>query len=99
LHVCDGQQRLTTLSLLLGAIRAVSLSKNGELVDKINDLLFHDVAAYQAWAASSSVKDIQDGQLLDFFRIIPTYCDRKQFYLAILDTKNEVGHVQNSLIE
>ena len=78
LHVCDGQQRLTTLSLLLGAIRAVAIDLNDkETVDKLDKLLFHDVKAYQEWQKTNTVKDIKDGDYLDFFRLIPTYCDRK----------------------
>jgi hypothetical protein len=62
-------------------------------------LLFHDVPAFEEWSKNNSVKDIKDGDYLSFFRLIPTYCDRKQYYLALLDTNNEVEHVKNSLIE
>jgi uncharacterized protein with ParB-like and HNH nuclease domain len=93
LHVCDGQQRLTTLSLLLGAIRACAIKlKMDSIVIQINELLFHDVKEYVAWCKNNSVKDIKDGDYLSFFRLIPTYCDRKQYYLAILDTDKQVEH-------
>ena len=88
LGVCDGQQRLTTLSLLLGATRIQAIkTKNTKLVEEIDELLFHDMAAYKKWQEQYSVTDIKDGEYYDFFRVIPTYADRKQFYLAILDTE------------
>ena len=62
-------------------------------------MLFHDVSAFEEWSKNNSVKDIKDGDSLSFFRLIPTYCDRKQFYLALLDTNNEVEHLKGSLIE
>ena len=71
--IIDGQQRLTTLQLLLGAIRDV-LVHHDELSHscrKIENLLFN-----------ANVKDTEDS-----FKVVPTNVDRPVFY-AIMDTKS-----------
>ena len=56
------------------------------LIEEIDELLFCDIEKYQKWAEKHTFVDIKDGDFLEFFRVIPTYSDRKAFYVAILDT-------------
>ena len=49
--VCDGQQRLTTLCLMLSAIRTAAFNYNyKKMISEIDDLLFCDVKKYQKWS-------------------------------------------------
>jgi len=50
------------------------------------------VKEYEEWSKNNTMNDIKDGDYLSFFRLIPTYCDRKQYYLALLDTDRTVEH-------
>lgn len=34
---------------------------------------------------------------MEFFRVVPTYSDRKAFYVAILDTENTVKNVKSNI--
>ena len=61
------------------------------MVSEIDDLLFCDVEKYQIWAKENKITDIKDGEFLDFFRVVPTYSDRKAFYIAVLDTENSIN--------
>ena len=99
LMVCDGQQRLTTLCLILSAIKDVASSHNLKKIEEtIEDLLFCNLKKYRSWKQKSNVHTIKEGDYLEFFRLIPTYSDRRSFYLAILDTKNEVNPNNLSLV-
>ena len=92
LMVCDGQQRLTTLCLLLSAIMNVASEKNlSQIVGAIEELLFCNVKKYKRWCENFNVDSINEGEAIEFFRLIPTYSDRKTFYVAILDQKNTVN--------
>ena len=53
---------------------------------EIDELLFCNIKAFKKWNEKYSLSDIKEGDFLDFFRVVPTYSDRKSFYLAILDT-------------
>jgi hypothetical protein len=39
-----------------------------------------------------------DGDYLDFFRVIPTYSDRKPFYISILDVEGQTKAQDECLI-
>ena len=99
LVVCDGQQRTTTLSLLIASIRIAALrGKNQKLADKLFKFLIHDVDAYKTWAKDNQLKDIKDGEYLEFFRVVPTFSDRRAFYLAVLDDEGKFDKTTQSLI-
>ena len=53
---------------------------------------------YKTWKEKSSVNDIKEGDYMEFFRLIPTYSDRRSFYLAILDPENTVYPNNQSLV-
>jgi len=57
------------------------------LVERIDKLLFCDQKAYEEWLSENgkNVEKIQEGEFLEFFRLIPTYTDRRSFYLTVLD--------------
>ena len=87
--VADGQQRLTSLLLILASIRIVAYKSNQmELVQRIDELLFCDQSAFDQWHQKNSQNlqdSIKEGDFLEFFRLIPTYTDRRSFYLSVLD--------------
>ena len=60
--------------------------------------LIHDKSAYKKWMSENTLDDIKDGQYLDFFRVIPTFSDRKAFYLALLDTEGKYEKQIKSLV-
>jgi len=91
--VIDGQQRNTTCSLLLAAVRDIATTRSNEatckqLVESLDNVLFPG-GDLQAWVgqrvedAQSNVV-LQEGELLDFAALVPTYCDRASFFSAIL---------------
>ena len=60
--------------------------------------LIHDKDAYQKWSSENTLEDIKDGEFLEFFRVIPTFSDRKAFYHAVLDTEGKFEKTTKSLI-
>jgi len=97
LLVVDGQQRNTTCSLLLAAIRDVVLAKHSEdavcegLASRLDSFLFPDTAAMEAWLSQSpQSKQIMEGLALEFAALIPTYCDRASYFAAILPPRAAV---------
>lgn len=98
LLVIDGQQRNTTCSLLLAAIRDVALSKHPgndacqNLAGKLNSYLFPGAADFQAWLLQD--REIVEGMSLDFAALIPTYCDRASYYSAILPPQSGVSALE-----
>ena len=83
--VVDGQQRITTINLMLSAImsKAKQLGEH-EVVDKIENLMFADVETYKKWVSADGHKMTPEGAILPFYRQIPTFIDRKPFYLALI---------------
>ena len=63
----DGQQRLTTILVLLAAIRDHARKQTGNLADKIDDLLLKN--------------RYQDGP--DVYKLLPTQVDRAAFFAVI----------------
>lgn len=91
LLVIDGQQRNTTCSLLLAAIRDVALAEHSQdascegLASRLDSFLFPDTLAFEAWLLQSKEsRKISDGIALDFAALIPTYCDRASYFTALL---------------
>lgn len=94
--IIDGQQRFTTTTLLLAAIRdaLISLEKEGNgksspesqaLVKFIHKILFLEPRAMEEWIASETNNTtITEGQELEFCRLVPTFCDRSSYIAAIL---------------
>ena len=78
------------------------------LIENVLDpLLFCDVRAFHDWECQainededeSNIEDldnIPEGEYLDFFRLIPTYSDRKSLYLAVMDI--DMKHTNESLV-
>jgi hypothetical protein len=91
LLVIDGQQRNTTCTLLLAAIRDVALERyagdslSDELVLKLDSMLFPDSAGLATWLAQNTgSKQLADGVALEFAALVPTYCDRASYFASIL---------------
>ncbi len=94
--IIDGQQRFTTTTLLLAAIRdaLISLEKedNGksspkieELVKYIHEILFLEPRTVEEWTTTdTNTTTITEGQELEFCRLVPTFCDRSSYIAAIL---------------
>ena len=78
------------------------------LIENVLDpLLFCDIRAFHDWESQAINEDedesnienldnIPEGEYLDFFRLIPTYSDRKSLYLAVMDI--EMKHTNESLV-
>lgn len=78
--MCDGQQRLTTLYLILAAAKSVaSESQQTKIVDMINMMLFT--------CKAEQLKDLnfREGEYVEQVKFIPTFIDRMQFYEALFD--------------
>ena len=78
--MCDGQQRLTTLYLILAAAKSVaSESQQTKIVDMINMMLFT--------RKTEQLKDMNfsEGEYVEQVKFIPTFIDRMQFYEALFD--------------
>ena len=60
--------------------------------------LIHDKDAYKKWSKGNTLEDIEDGEYLEFFRVIPTFSDRKAFYQAVLDTEGKFEKTTKSLV-
>lgn len=63
--------------------------RNQEIVDKIEKMMFTDVDTYKRWVEADGHKMIPEGAVLPFYRQIPTYIDRKPFYLALIGEKTD----------
>jgi uncharacterized protein with ParB-like and HNH nuclease domain len=62
LVVCDGQQRTTTLSLLIASIRIAAIrGGNEKLASELLCYLIQDKDAYKKWIKENSLDDIKDG--------------------------------------
>ena len=84
--ILDGQQRFTTITLLLASIRdALQSSYAGDVqIEAINNLLFVDQTALSSWIENMTDTSLHEGMELNFAKLIPTYCDRWSYYAAIL---------------
>lgn len=97
LVVIDGQQRNTTCSLLLAAIRDVAASRGSDaacqaLAAELDAALFPDAEGFASWLSAHACEDpgtrastvVAEGEALDFAALVPTYCDRASYFAAIL---------------
>lgn len=89
--IIDGQQRFTTITLILAAIRDAlysleETSKRDNLLNSIHAMLFLDPNAMNEWVAASSNDNVvlMEGLELEFCRLVPTFCDRSAYLAAIL---------------
>lgn len=85
--ILDGQQRFTTVLILLASLRDAiarteSESDSVAAIEDINDVLFPDSKAFTAWTRTNA--PLSEGTALSFAKLIPSFCDRKAFYTAIL---------------
>lgn len=86
----DGQQRVTTTMLLVAAARDALLRLKCSAPDLsvaksigiLEQVLFVDVSAAHEFASSGS--RIASGQRLLFSRLVPSYCDRQNFFELIV---------------
>ncbi|CAB9496253.1 Protein of unknown function (DUF1524) [Seminavis robusta] len=96
--ILDGQQRFTTVTILLAAIRDLlpeNDNDNLKLIHSINSLIFTDVIQLRAWCHKPD-SQLQEGMELDFSRLVPTYCDRYSYYTAVLPKSDKT---QAALVE
>eukprot|EP00416_Gambierdiscus_australes_P015746 CAMPEP_0171078184 /NCGR_PEP_ID=MMETSP0766_2-20121228/14487_1 /TAXON_ID=439317 /ORGANISM="Gambierdiscus australes, Strain CAWD 149" /LENGTH=459 /DNA_ID=CAMNT_0011535293 /DNA_START=27 /DNA_END=1406 /DNA_ORIENTATION=+ len=90
LAVVDGQQRNTTCSLLLAAIRDIAESRREEEVCRklsadLDAVLLPDREGLAAWLRScGGYARLEEGAALDFVALVPTYCDRAAYFAAVL---------------
>ena len=84
--ILDGQQRFTTITLLLASIRDAlqSLYAGDVHIEAINNLLFVNQTALSTWIENMTDTSLHEGMELHFAKLIPTYCDRWSYYAAIL---------------
>ena len=91
--IIDGQQRFTTVTLFLSAIRDALLALQGHessrqgdaLLQSIHKMLFLDTNAMHDWISDDSNNaTLAEGMELDFCRLVPTFCDRSAYLAAIL---------------
>lgn len=88
----DGQQRVTTSMLLVAAARDAllriqhshpSLSAHASAaIAKLDAVLFVDIIAALAFASART--PIVEGQRLTFSRLVPSFCDRRNFFELII---------------
>jgi len=90
--VLDGQQRFTTVTILLASLRDALKKKDDPLISFINKLLFPDVEKMNIWIQEEN--KVFEGIELPFSVLIPTFCDRWSYYSAILP--NQVYNEKNS---
>ncbi len=83
LLIVDGQQRITTESLLIAAIRdeALKIAKSVELVKRLEKLLYVDQDAFEKFKASDKV--FNEGEDCAFSRLLPSYNDRRPYFHCI----------------
>ena len=79
----DGQQRMTTTSLLVAAIRDAALKEGGtkKLIEGLERILY--VGEAGEW--SKGERTIQEGEDLDFCRLLPSFHDRRSFFVAVTE--------------
>mmetsp|Transcript_40881 Transcript_40881/g.85731 ORF Transcript_40881/g.85731 Transcript_40881/m.85731 type:complete len:428 (+) Transcript_40881:296-1579(+) len=89
--IIDGQQRMTTVTLILAATRDelvnnLGVQRDDPLVASIHRMLFLDVEAMQEWVVQTSdaADALREGTVLEFCRLIPSYCDRSAYLASIL---------------
>lgn len=94
--VIDGQQRITTVMIIIMSIRDAfirinTVQKNRKIermIDKMNSILFntdsHGPPPMESDEKSDSVLDIEEGDRLQYIRFLPTYLDREPFYNLVL---------------
>jgi len=112
--ILDGQQRFTTITILLASIRDAVIKSghsNHALVLSINKLLFIDLNAMREYDMNNLIKkdnqeySLSEGIELPFTRLIPTFCDRLSYYMSILphpmedENKKIMSHVVTKLEE
>jgi len=91
LVVIDGQQRNTTCTLLLAAIRDLAVARvsfeaaAGTLAKDLDNVLLPDKAGLADWLVNHACGDtLSEGETLEFAALIPTYCDRAAYFAAVL---------------
>ena len=99
LLVVDGQQRNTTCSLLLAAVRDVAATRHSEeclkLVSKLESLLFP--GGLEEWmSARQPGTPLEEGAELGAAALVPTYCDRASYFAATLPRRASVPSVPDS---
>lgn len=89
--IIDGQQRMTTVTLILAAMRDelvnnLGVQRDDPFVTSIHRMLFLDVEAMQEWVVQTSdaADVLREGTVLEFCRLIPSYCDRSAYLASIL---------------
>lgn len=106
--ILDGQQRFTSVTILLSAIRDLLQEKIKEMstqtaendwggkiqtaINSIDDLLFSNLIQMRAWMYRPDAK-LEEGVELPFARLVPTFCDRWSYYSAILPSSTTVDNV------
>ena len=77
--ILDGQQRFTTVTILLASIRdaivCINQSENDSVVKTINNMLFPDNKAFYDWAGKD--ENLLEGTELSFAKLTPSFYDRK----------------------
>lgn len=81
--VIDGQQRLTTFYIILSVIRDNAKDMGKKLANQIEDLYLFN--------------KYSDGN--DYYKLLPTQGDRKDFFKTLLGDKNEVNSDSNQVVK
>ncbi len=89
--VIDGQQRLTTTSLLVASLRDAAIKEEGarrtKLVRKLERVLYTDAEAARRWGREEEGKKraIEEGEDVKFCRLLPSFYDRRAFFVAVTE--------------
>lgn len=80
----DGQQRVTTTLLLLCSLRNFAMKQNfHDIVLQIHKILFVNVEQGEL-LMKTQLEPLQEGQVIECCRFIPSFDDRKSFFTAAL---------------
>ncbi len=81
----DGQQRMTTTSLLVAAIRDALMEEgfgsDNDVVQTLERILYIDSDKARMFQG----EDLEEGCDLSFCRLLPSFYDRRPFFLAIME--------------
>ncbi len=82
----DGQQRMTTTSLLVAALRDAAQREPGcdSVIEKLETILYADKDQMQRFKEAGSAT-IKEGEDLTFCRLLPSFADRKSFFESIAE--------------
>mmetsp|Transcript_13623 Transcript_13623/g.30037 ORF Transcript_13623/g.30037 Transcript_13623/m.30037 type:complete len:433 (-) Transcript_13623:87-1385(-) len=98
--LCDGQQRCTTVLLLLAAIRDVAAATPGAegLASRLSSIICPESEHLELWLATGAAAAGDQGEDLPFLALSPTYFDRGSFFESLLPPAAAAEWAKRSLV-